>query len=210
MSDTRAEQTADNKCSYPPCHRESEEQCDKHAAESERWERAAEALAHEPCHCGQDGCAFCDQPDEDETPDATGIKALSNAGAFCGNCGFEPGDRGCPDCRSHWAHCIEKLRAAGWAPRHESYREAAAEADQAGGVYAARGQSDHAWAAFALMENLYRKANEVEYAATPCDRPNTCDTDEPCATHERLTAHQVGEHELCGDKCAPLDKAHAA
>ncbi|QQM45105.1 hypothetical protein [Streptomyces liliifuscus] len=25
-------------------------------------------------------------------------QALSGAGAFCGECGFEPGDRGCPDC----------------------------------------------------------------------------------------------------------------
>jgi hypothetical protein len=25
--------------------------------------------------------------------------ALSEAGAFCGECGFEPGDTGCPDCQ---------------------------------------------------------------------------------------------------------------
>lgn len=36
-------------------------------------------------------------------------QALSDAGAFCGECGFEPGDKGCPDCRSHWERCIEKL-----------------------------------------------------------------------------------------------------
>jgi hypothetical protein len=28
--------------------------------------------------------------------------ALSGAGAFCGQCGFEPGDRGCPDCERCW------------------------------------------------------------------------------------------------------------
>lgn len=28
---------------------------------------------------------------------------LSAAGAFCGNCGFQPGDRGCPDCERCWA-----------------------------------------------------------------------------------------------------------
>lgn len=27
---------------------------------------------------------------------------LSDAGAFCGECGFQPGDRGCPDCERCW------------------------------------------------------------------------------------------------------------
>lgn len=57
--------------------------------------------------------------------DDRAMHALSNAGAFCGSCGFEPGERGCKDCESHWAHCVKKLRAAGWAPCSETYREAA-------------------------------------------------------------------------------------
>lgn len=35
--------------------------------------------------------------------------ALSKAGAFCGACGFEPGDRGCPDCERCWASYADAL-----------------------------------------------------------------------------------------------------
>lgn len=99
---------------------------------------------------------------------------------------------------------IDRLRAelAGRPTRAAVLREAAKDADDAGGTYASRGQNEHAGAAFALMEHLYRKANEVEYAATPCSTPNACDDDgEPCDNHERLMGHQVGEHELCGNEC---------
>ncbi|MEU3432293.1 hypothetical protein [Streptomyces sp. NPDC006863] len=51
--------------------------------------------------------------------DESAILALSDAGAFCGECGFEPGDRGCPDCERVWAGYVKALRAAGWAPRAE-------------------------------------------------------------------------------------------
>lgn len=50
------------------------------------------------------------------TPGADGLRerikqALSNAGAFCGDdcCGFQPGDRGCPDCERHWERCADAL-----------------------------------------------------------------------------------------------------
>ncbi|MFF3998615.1 hypothetical protein ACFYX8_35565 [Streptomyces cyaneofuscatus] len=56
--------------------------------------------------------------------DETAILALSTAGAFCGECGFEPGDRGCPDCERCWARYVKALRAAGWAPRTEVLAEA--------------------------------------------------------------------------------------
>lgn len=55
--------------------------------------------------------------------DETAIQALSDAGAFCGECGFEPGDRGCPDCESSWASYVKSLRAAGWGPRSEAIAE---------------------------------------------------------------------------------------
>lgn len=36
--------------------------------------------------------------------------ALSNAGAFCGECGFEPGDRGkCTDCERCWTSYANAL-----------------------------------------------------------------------------------------------------
>lgn len=57
--------------------------------------------------------------------DERAIQALSNAGAFCGDCGFEPGDRGCPDCERSWASYVKELREAGWAPREEVLQEAA-------------------------------------------------------------------------------------
>ncbi|CAH9419589.1 hypothetical protein SGL43_06644 [Streptomyces globisporus] len=55
--------------------------------------------------------------------DETAIQALSTAGAFCGECGFEPGDRGCPDCERTWAGYVRALRAAGWAARIEAIRD---------------------------------------------------------------------------------------
>lgn len=46
------------------------------------------------------------------------LSALSTAGAYCGECGFEPGETGCPDCvkvRGWYADAvmpiIERLRA---------------------------------------------------------------------------------------------------
>ncbi|MER5461627.1 hypothetical protein ABT010_13255 [Streptomyces sp. NPDC002668] len=79
-------------------------------------------------------------------------------------------------------------------------REAADECDEAGSAYTARAQNDHAAGAFALMEHFLRKANEAEYAATPCSPGGCEDGGEPCTTHERLMSHADGEHELCGDE----------
>ncbi|MFW3477407.1 hypothetical protein [Streptomyces microflavus] len=59
--------------------------------------------------------------------DESAVQALSTAGAFCGVCGFQPGDRGCPDCEACWAGYVKALRAAGWAPRAEALDEAADE-----------------------------------------------------------------------------------
>jgi hypothetical protein len=36
-------------------------------------------------------------------------QALSDAGAFCGECGFEPGDRGCDDCEWCYRRYVEGL-----------------------------------------------------------------------------------------------------
>jgi hypothetical protein len=36
-------------------------------------------------------------------------QALSRAGLFCGECGFQPGEDGCSDCRRHWEMCADEL-----------------------------------------------------------------------------------------------------
>ncbi|MGW7087615.1 hypothetical protein ACWGH2_29520 [Streptomyces sp. NPDC054871] len=36
-------------------------------------------------------------------------QALSDAGAFCGECGFEPGERGCQDCETCWKRYADGL-----------------------------------------------------------------------------------------------------
>ncbi|MGW7636029.1 hypothetical protein [Streptomyces decoyicus] len=61
--------------------------------------------------------------------DNEAMQALSNAGAQCGSCGDEPGDRVCPDCERFYQDYVAALRAAGWAPRVEVLTEAADVAD---------------------------------------------------------------------------------
>ncbi|MFF9632912.1 hypothetical protein [Streptomyces fradiae] len=55
--------------------------------------------------------------------DEMAMQALSDAGAMCGVCGDEPGDRGCPDCDRCRARYVEVLRSAGWAPRAQVIAE---------------------------------------------------------------------------------------
>jgi hypothetical protein len=57
--------------------------------------------------------------------DDSAMQALSDAGAQCGECGDEPGDRICPDCERHYQWCVEALRKVGWVPRAEAMNEAA-------------------------------------------------------------------------------------
>lgn len=52
-------------------------------------------------------------------PDETALQALSDAGAVCGDCGDQPGDRVCPDCERCRRWYVAALRKAGWAPRAE-------------------------------------------------------------------------------------------
>lgn len=47
------------------------------------------------------------------------LQVLSDAGAMCGVCGDEPGDRTCPDCERCRHRYLAALRAAGWAPTAE-------------------------------------------------------------------------------------------
>ena len=61
--------------------------------------------------------------------DNQAMQALSEAGAMCGACGDEPGDRNCPDCERCYEWYVAALRAAGWSPRAEVLREAADELD---------------------------------------------------------------------------------
>ncbi|WP_331756749.1 hypothetical protein [Streptomyces decoyicus] len=56
--------------------------------------------------------------------DNQAMQALSDAGAQCGSCGDEPGDRTCPDCERCYQSYVDALRKAGWAPRTEALREA--------------------------------------------------------------------------------------
>lgn len=62
--------------------------------------------------------------------DNKAMQALSDAGAQCGNCVDQPGDRTCPDCEHCYQQYVAALRAAGWAPRAEVLHEAAGHFDQ--------------------------------------------------------------------------------
>lgn len=57
------------------------------------------------------------------TFDETAKQALSDAGAQCGDCGDQPGDRICPDCERCYGWYVAALRKAGWAPRAEGLSE---------------------------------------------------------------------------------------
>ncbi|MFE9003182.1 hypothetical protein ACFYOY_13720 [Streptomyces sp. NPDC007875] len=85
--------TTPTPCSFPPCDTGPGEPCDRHERE---WSHAEGS--HELC--GNE-CSIIAPPLTPERETAIGDQittALSKAGAFCGTCGFEPGDRGCPDC----------------------------------------------------------------------------------------------------------------
>jgi len=69
-------------------------------------------------------------PDEQEIRNPA-MQALSNAGAVCGNCGDEPGDRTCPDCERIYRTYLSALRDAGWAPRTETLHQAATDLSSA-------------------------------------------------------------------------------
>jgi len=104
---------------------------------------------------------------------------------------------------------IRRLRDELADARAQALRDAAEICDEAGAVYGSRGANDAAGAAFALMERFQRKANEAEYAATPCSVAACEPGGEPCSTHERLMAHGEGDHELCEPDCAapiPCDR----
>ncbi|MFJ8583683.1 hypothetical protein ACIRD2_03345 [Streptomyces sp. NPDC093595] len=57
--------------------------------------------------------------------DNQAVQVLSLAGAMCGVCGDEPGDRSCKDCETCRERYVAALRAAGWAPRAEVLAAAA-------------------------------------------------------------------------------------
>lgn len=56
--------------------------------------------------------------------DDSAVRVLSTAGAMCGVCGDEPGDRNCQDCERVRRGYIADLRAAGWAPLDEAIEAA--------------------------------------------------------------------------------------
>ncbi|GGZ84185.1 hypothetical protein [Streptomyces rubiginosohelvolus] len=89
----------------------------------------------------------------------TAILALSTAGAFCGECGFEPGDRGCPDCERTWAGYVKALRAAGWAPASEVLAQAITAVEDREQRRAASGRDALGWeSARDVLTRLLRKA----------------------------------------------------
>lgn len=61
--------------------------------------------------------------------DDVAMQTLSDAGAQCGICGDQPGDRICPDCERCYEEYVKALRRAGWTSRAEVLREAAATAE---------------------------------------------------------------------------------
>ncbi|PVC80559.1 hypothetical protein DBP19_36085 [Streptomyces sp. CS090A] len=93
------------------------------------------------------------------TADETAIQALSDAGAFCGVCGFQPGDRGCPDCENCWAGYVKALRAAGWAPAADVLSQAITAVEDRGQRRAASGRDALGWeSARDVLARLLRKA----------------------------------------------------
>lgn len=62
-----------------------------------------------------------------------------------------------------------------------------------------------------VVGELRRKANEAEFAATPCSPVVPCeDGGEPCDVHERLLGHFDDSHELCPPNCADGPRRVAA
>lgn len=64
---------------------------------------------------------------ETATADDSAVRVLSIAGAMCGVCGDEPGDRNCADCERVRHGYVADLRAAGWAPLDEAIEAARGE-----------------------------------------------------------------------------------
>ncbi|MFH9236112.1 hypothetical protein [Streptomyces globisporus] len=97
-----------------------------------------------------------------KAPDQTAIQALSDAGAFCGVCGFQPGDRGCPDCERCWAAYTKALRAAGWAPASEVLAQAITAVEDREQRRAASGRDALGWeSARDVLTRLLRKAADA-------------------------------------------------
>jgi hypothetical protein len=57
--------------------------------------------------------------------------ALQEAGAFCGECGWQPGDAGCADCKRHWNRCADALLPLFRAERQAGRTQALTEAKTA-------------------------------------------------------------------------------
>lgn len=97
--------------------------------------------------------------------DDTAMQALSDAGAICGECGDEPGDRNCPDCERCYRDYVAALRKAGWAPRAETLLQAVSvartRADAAGLLGDSRGER----AAEKVAERLQDMAREARTTA---------------------------------------------
>lgn len=98
------------------------------------------------------------------THDETAKQALSVAGAMCGDCGDEPGDRKCPDCQRFLGQYVNALRKAGWAPRTEVMNEAAEVA-----VRAARsqGESETGQYAASVAAGIGKELRRLADAAVP-------------------------------------------
>ncbi|WP_050513177.1 hypothetical protein [Streptomyces sp. JS01] len=139
--------------------------------------------------------------------DETAIQALSAAGAFCGECGFEPGDRGCPDCERVWAGYVKALRAAGWVPRTEGLIEAAdvayAEGDR---LYDEQGFAA-AEAAWGLSTVLRRMADPSktgqDSAATPLTQSGPAQPDPTAEADRWNAANPVGSLVVAYPGCRP-------
>ena len=94
---------------------------------------AFSGAATDPGHSWDgDACALCGKSrkaapasaEQASATDDTAMQALSDAGAQCGDCGDQPGDRICPDCERCYGWYVAALRKAGWAPRTETLNEA--------------------------------------------------------------------------------------
>ncbi|WP_432077781.1 hypothetical protein [Streptomyces sp. YPW6] len=168
-----------------------------------RYRAAIHAAGVQPTTADRAATCICGHPEQQHFEDV------------CQTC--DCGDFLVPEAaREMIAHLHRAVLAKRDGRRAAVLREAADECDKAGGIYASRGQNEHAGAAFALMETFRRQADEADYVATPCSVGACEPGGEPCTTHERLMAHAEGDHELCDHEAAdaaagvqpPTSEAH--
>lgn len=120
--------------------------------------------------------------------DEAAKQALSDAGAQCGDCGDQPGDRICPDCERCYGWYVAALRKAGWVPRAEVLNEAADELDAHCEKYGVLGVGDRLRRMAAAAPVPVKTAGD-ETASRPVADATTC----PHCSYTTTHCGQCGE-----------------